>query len=60
MWETVILSNTRSRKGKEETGWEATVIIQVRENGILDQVGSSGRGEKQVKLDLLVALAEEK
>lgn len=54
MWETVILSNTRIRKGKEDTGWEATVIIQARENGSLDQVGSSGSGEKQVKLERFI------
>lgn len=54
------MSNTGRKHGREKTGWEATVIVQVRENSSLDQVGSSGSREKQVELDLLVALAEEK
>ena len=61
MQETLILSNTGNRNGKEETGWEATVIIQARENSSLDEVGSSGSGEKQVELERFIGcLAEGK
>lgn len=46
-----MLSNTGGRNGKEETGWEATVIMQARRNDSLDQVGSRGSGEKWVELE---------